>query len=97
VITLRNLYRTSNVPFLLSAIRTGWLIVLTALILPREATGLVLGTVPLLIIAGTIEAPTGLAVPLNFAMSAALLILLMAYLFGAGPENQRQVDDVTAA
>lgn len=50
----------------------------------REATVLVLGTVPLLIIAGTIEAfvsPTGLAVPLKFAMSAALLALLVTYLF----------------
>ncbi len=49
----------------------------------REATVLVLGTVPLLIIAGTIEAfisPTGLAIPLKFALSAALLILLTAYL-----------------
>jgi len=50
----------------------------------REATMLVLGTVPILIIAGTIEAfvsPTGLAVPLKFAMSAALLVLLSGYLF----------------
>ena len=53
----------------------------------REATVLVLGTVPLLIIAGTIEAfvsPTGLPVALKFAMSAALLALLTSYLFGAG-------------
>lgn len=53
----------------------------------REATALVLGTVPLLIIAGTIEAfvsPTGMPVPLKFAMSAALLALLISYLFGAG-------------
>ncbi len=53
----------------------------------REGTALVLGTVPLLIIAGTIEAfvsPTGLATPLKFALSAALLTLLIAYLFGAG-------------
>jgi uncharacterized membrane protein SpoIIM required for sporulation len=56
----------------------------------REATTLVLGTVPILIIAGTIEAfvsPTGLAVPLKFAMSAALFVLLCAYLFGGGREQ----------
>jgi hypothetical protein len=56
----------------------------------REATTLVLGTVPILIIAGTIEAfvsPTGLAIPLKFAMSGALFILLCAYLFGAGGET----------
>ncbi len=56
----------------------------------REATTLVLGTVPILIVAGTIEAfvsPTGLAIPLKFAMSAALFVLLCAYLFGAGREK----------
>ena len=56
----------------------------------REATMLVLGTVPILIIAGTVEAfvsPTGLAIPLKFAMSAALLGLLATYLFGAGREE----------
>lgn len=58
----------------------------------REATTLVLGTVPILIIAGTIEAfvsPTGLAIPLKFAMSAALFVLLCAYLFGAGREEAK--------
>jgi len=56
----------------------------------REATSLVLGIVPMLIIAGTIEAfvsPTGLPIPLKFAMSAALLVLLNVYLFGARKEN----------
>jgi uncharacterized membrane protein SpoIIM required for sporulation len=56
----------------------------------REATSLVLGIVPMLIIAGTIEAfvsPTGLPVPLKFAMSAALFTLLNVYLFGAGKES----------
>jgi len=56
----------------------------------REATSLVLGTVPVLVIAGTIEAfvsPTGLPNPLKFAMSGALLVILVAYLFGAGKEN----------
>jgi len=56
----------------------------------REATSLVLGIVPLLIIAGIIEAfvsPTGIPVMLKFAMSAALFTLLNTYLFGAGKEN----------
>jgi uncharacterized membrane protein SpoIIM required for sporulation len=56
----------------------------------REATALVLGTVPILVIAGTIEAffsPTGLAVPLKFAMSGAMGVLLSAYLFGVGREK----------
>lgn len=55
----------------------------------RAATSLVLGTVPLLIIAGIIEAfisPTALPIPLKFAMSGALLVLLATYLFGAGRE-----------
>ena len=50
----------------------------------REATAIVLGTVPILIIAGTIEAfvsPTGMPIPLKFAMSGALLVLLFSYLF----------------
>jgi uncharacterized membrane protein SpoIIM required for sporulation len=58
----------------------------------REATTLVLGTVPILIIAGTIEAfvsPTGLAIPLKFAMSAALAVLLAAYLFLAGRSDSQ--------
>jgi len=56
----------------------------------REATSLVLGIVPTLIVAGTIEAfvsPTGLPIPLKFAMSGALLVLLNVYLFGAGKET----------
>lgn len=49
-----------------------------------EAVKLLLGTIPILIIAGVIEAfvsPTGLAVPLKFGMAAALFALLLAYLF----------------
>ena len=52
-----------------------------------EAVQLLLGTIPILIIAGTIEAfvsPTGLATTLKFAMAAALFVLLLGYLFGAG-------------
>jgi uncharacterized membrane protein SpoIIM required for sporulation len=50
-----------------------------------EAVQLVLGTIPILIIAGVIEAfvsPTALPVPLKFSMAAALFVLLGAYLFG---------------
>jgi hypothetical protein len=45
------------------------------------------GPFQVLIIAGVIEAfvsPTGLAIALKFAMSGTLLVLLCAYLFGAG-------------
>jgi len=50
-----------------------------------EAVQLLLGTIPILIIAGLIEAfvsPTGLAVSLKFSLAAALLVLLGSYLFG---------------
>jgi uncharacterized membrane protein SpoIIM required for sporulation len=50
----------------------------------NEAVKLLLGTIPILVIAGLIEAfvsPTGLAVPLKFAMAAALFVLLVSYLF----------------
>ena len=49
-----------------------------------EAVRLLLGVIPLLIVAGIIEAfvsPTGLAVSLKFAMAAALFVLLLLYLF----------------
>lgn len=49
-----------------------------------EAVKLLLGTIPILVIAGVIEAfvsPTGLAVPLKFGMAAALFTLLLTYLF----------------
>ncbi len=55
-----------------------------------EAVQLLLGTVPILIIAGIIEAfvsPTGLAVPLKFSMAAALFVLLNVYLFGMGRQS----------
>lgn len=50
-----------------------------------EAVQLVLGTIPILIVAGLIEAfvsPTGLPVTLKFSMAAALFVLLGVYLFG---------------
>jgi uncharacterized membrane protein SpoIIM required for sporulation len=56
-----------------------------------EAVQLLLGTVPILIIAGLIEAfvsPTGLPVSLKFSMAAALFVLLNVYLFGMGRNSQ---------
>lgn len=58
-----------------------------------EAVQLLLGTIPILIIAGLIEAfvsPTGLAVSLKFSLAASLFVLLGVYLFGMGrrPRNQ---------
>lgn len=52
-----------------------------------EAVQLILGTIPILIIAGLIEAfvsPTALPIPLKVSMAAALFVLLNIYLFGAG-------------
>jgi uncharacterized membrane protein SpoIIM required for sporulation len=52
----------------------------------KQGTTLVLGTIPMLVIAGIIEAfvsPTNLAVPLKFGMAAALFTLLLYYLFAA--------------
>src|ERR1700685_124741 len=54
-----------------------------------EAVQLVLGTIPILIIAGLVEAfvsPTGLPIPLKFSMAAALFVILAAYLFGLSRE-----------
>ena len=51
----------------------------------REGATLILGTIPLLIIAGVIEAfvsPTALPVFLKFTVAAGLFSLLLAYLFG---------------
>lgn len=53
-----------------------------------EAVQLLLGSIPILVVAGVIEAfvsPTGLATGLKFVMAGALFILLQAYLFGASP------------
>ena len=54
-----------------------------------EAVQLLLGTVPVLIIAGLIEAfvsPTGIPISLKFSMAGALFVLLNVYLFGVGRE-----------
>jgi len=53
----------------------------------QEAAQLLLGTIPILIVAGLIEAfvsPTALPVSLKFSMAAALFVLLNVYLFGMG-------------
>jgi len=50
-----------------------------------EAAQLILGIIPMLIVAGVIEAfvsPTGLPIPLKFSMAGAMFVLLVAYLFG---------------
>ncbi len=50
----------------------------------RQGIRMIVGVVPMLIIAGVIEAfvsPTDLAVPLKFAMAGALFTLLIFYLF----------------
>jgi len=52
-----------------------------------RASRLVLGTLPLLLIAGTIEgffSPTEAPVAMKFTLGAVLFIALLAYLFGAG-------------
>jgi uncharacterized membrane protein SpoIIM required for sporulation len=56
-----------------------------------EAVQLLLGTIPILIIAGLIEAfvsPTGLPIYLKFSMAAALFVLLLVYLFGLARESK---------
>jgi uncharacterized membrane protein SpoIIM required for sporulation len=52
-----------------------------------RASRLVLGTLPLLLIAGSIEAffsPTNVPIAMKFSLGAVLFALLLAYLFGAG-------------
>jgi len=54
-----------------------------------EAVQLLLGTIPILIVAGLIEAfvsPTGLAVSLKFSFAGAMFVLLGVYLFGMSRE-----------
>jgi uncharacterized membrane protein SpoIIM required for sporulation len=63
-----------------------------------EAVQLLLGTVPILIVAGLIEAfvsPTGMPIGLKFSMAGALFVLLTAYLFGVSRESSHaKVDSV---
>ena len=61
-----------------------------------EAVQLLLGTIPILIIAGTIEgfvSPTALAIRLKFALAAALFVLLLAYLFGVLEPGKPHAND----
>ncbi|HVN18646.1 MAG TPA: stage II sporulation protein M [Dongiaceae bacterium] len=56
-----------------------------------DAVQLLLGTIPILFIAGMIEgfvSPTSLPIPLKFSMAAALFVLLNLYLFGVGRETR---------
>jgi uncharacterized membrane protein SpoIIM required for sporulation len=56
----------------------------------RQGVVLVLGAIPMLVIAGVIEAfvsPTQLGVPLKFGMAAGLFALLLYYLFGIPNPN----------
>jgi uncharacterized membrane protein SpoIIM required for sporulation len=51
----------------------------------RRGVSLIVGVVPILVIAGLIEAfisPTEIAISLKFAMAAGLFVLLLSYLFG---------------
>jgi uncharacterized membrane protein SpoIIM required for sporulation len=60
-----------------------------------EAVQLLVGTIPMLIVAGLIEAfisPTGLPVTLKFSLAAALFVLLNSYLFW-----KRKVDLTTGS
>jgi uncharacterized membrane protein SpoIIM required for sporulation len=64
-----------------------------------EAVKLLLGTIPLLIVAGTIEgfvSPTALATKLKFAMAAALFVLLLFYLFVSGTSESGEVQSAQA-
>lgn len=51
----------------------------------RQGVRLITGVVPILVIAGVIEAfvsPTSVSVPLKFTLAAGLFVLLLSYLFG---------------
>jgi uncharacterized membrane protein SpoIIM required for sporulation len=61
----------------------------------KEATTLVLGVIPLLIVAGVIEAfvsPTGIAVALKFSLAAGLFTLLVSYLLGLSTPSPTKAD-----
>ena len=60
----------------------------------RKATQLVLGIIPMLIVAGTVEgfvSPTDLAFPLKLALAAVLVILLCLYLQRKTPRPENRV------
>lgn len=57
----------------------------------RRSARMVLGTIPLLLVAGTVEgfiSPSTLAVPLKFVLSASLATLLVFYLTRKSPEER---------
>jgi len=59
----------------------------------NEGVQLLLGSIPILVIAGVIEAfvsPTGLARPLKFGLAGALFTLLTLYLFTVGKNPSRE-------
>jgi uncharacterized membrane protein SpoIIM required for sporulation len=59
------------------------------------ASKLVLGAIPLLLVAGSIEAffsPTGAPVPMKFTLAVVLGTALLAWLFGAGIWRGREKD-----
>jgi uncharacterized membrane protein SpoIIM required for sporulation len=59
-----------------------------------RAARLVMGIVPILIIAGTIEgfiSPSGLAISLKFLLAAVLLVALTTYLFHAGTRQPEKI------
>jgi sulfite exporter TauE/SafE len=58
---------------------------------------LLLGTIPLLLIAGTIEAffsPTKAPIVLKFSLAAILFTALLLYLFAAGTRPAKAVRDL---
>jgi uncharacterized membrane protein SpoIIM required for sporulation len=59
-----------------------------------EAVQLLLGVIPMLIVAGVIEgfvSPSALPIPLKFGLAAALFAFLLAYLFSAPNSTQPQI------
>lgn len=61
----------------------------------NEGVQLLLGSIPILVVAGVIEAfvsPTGLARPLKFTMAAALFTLLTLYLFTVGKNPSERTE-----
>jgi uncharacterized membrane protein SpoIIM required for sporulation len=64
------------------------------------AVRLVLGCIPMLVVAGIVEAfvsPTDLSIPLKFAVAAALFLLLVSCLFWKSPHHgQRPTVDSAA-
>jgi len=65
-----------------------------------RASRLLLGTIPLLLVAGTIEgffSPTGAPVPMKFALAAVLFTALVLYLSSAGRPRQAAKRDTRVA